>query len=255
MVGSLYRSRSPTSSCTSRPGSSRLQAIRTAARPWSGSSSTRPRSKASPPTRRSPRSSRASTLTTGRPHRPAPAGWDPHISSSRSTRGANTRSSGCSRPSAIPCAASIAAAMRASLPKASSPESGVSSATKKSPRSASSLVEREHGEHDVDRDERPPFERDRLAVAGDLPDGERHQHERPDVHRREHERQPVLEEEREQHERREEEDCDLSDGVLDHGDREVGSALRRQGDADEVLDRVTGDRNDYEPGERLRDPE
>ena len=32
-----------------------------------------------------------------------------------------------------------------------------------------SLVEGEHGQHDVERDERPALERDRLAVAGDLP--------------------------------------------------------------------------------------
>ena len=37
-----------------------------------------------------------------------------------------------------------------------------------------SLVEGEHGQHDVERDERPALERDRLAVAGDLPDRDRH---------------------------------------------------------------------------------
>ena len=108
--------------------------------------------------------------------------------------------------------------------------------------SSSSFVERQHRQDDVDRDERPALEEHRLAVARDLPDRERHDHERADVDRVEDEGQPLGEEEREQHERRVEEDGDLRDRVLDDRDREVGLSLRGEGDADDVLDRVPGDR-------------
>src|SRR5215203_6959751 len=103
----------------------------------------------------------------------------------------------------------------------------------RSRRSAASFVEREHGEHDVDRDERAAFERNRLAVARDLPHGDRHHCQRTDVDGREDERQAILEEEREQDERGEEERRDLRNGVLDHRDGEIGLPLRRERDPDE----------------------
>ena len=48
---------------------------------------------------------------------------------------------------------------------------------------------------------------------------------------------------------------DLGDRVLDHRDRQLGPSLGREHDPGHVLDRVAGDRDDHEPGERLRDVE
>ena len=85
--------------------------------------------------------------------------------------------------------------------------------------------ERQRGEDHVDRDQREALERDRLAVAGDLPHRERGQQQRADVDRRERERQLVREQQRDQHQHRVQERRDLRDGVLDDRDREVGLAL------------------------------
>ena len=62
-------------------------------------------------------------------------------------------------------------------------------------------------------------------------------------------------EQREQDERGEEEGGDLRDGVLHDRDGEIRLALRSERDADDVLDRVPGDRDDHEARERLRDAE
>ena len=58
-----------------------------------------------------------------------------------------------------------------------------------------------------------------------------------------------------EHEHGEEEARDLRHRVLHDRDREVGLPLPRELDRDDVLDRVAGDRDDHEPGERLRDAE
>src|SRR5439155_25171372 len=86
------------------------------------------------------------------------------------------------------------------------------------------LVQRQHRNDDVERDERDALESRRLAVARDLREREPGQQQRADVDGSERERELGLEQQRDEHERREQERGDLRDGVLDHRDRQIGLA-------------------------------
>src|SRR4051794_4242644 len=90
--------------------------------------------------------------------------------------------------------------------------------------------ERHRRNDDVQRDEREALEHRGLAVAGDLPDGDRGEDERPDEDGRHCVRERGREEERDEHEQWEEERRDLRDRVLHDGDGEVGLPLRRKDD-------------------------
>ena len=92
-----------------------------------------------------------------------------------------------------------------------------------------------------------------FAVAGHLPERDRGQRERAEVDRLDDEREALGEEQREDDEDGPEEAGDLRHRVLHDGDREVVLALPGELDGDDVLDGVAGDRDDHEPGERLRD--
>src|SRR3954451_17209299 len=70
------------------------------------------------------------------------------------------------------------------------------------PEACGLLVQRQRAEDHVGRDQRPALERERLAVAGDLPYRERGHQQRTDVDGVERERQLVREQQRDQHERR-----------------------------------------------------
>src|SRR5262249_59352349 len=189
---------------------------------------------------------KASNSTTGAPHLRESDAQAPRGSSSRSTRGASTRSSACARRSATRYGGCTAARTPASPSAAFGPARGGSSRATRStacarrrnawtgsraPGPDSRRVERllepdEGGQDDVETGQGPAFERLRLSVARDRPHGDRRQCERAGEDRIDDKRQPVREEERHQHEYRVEEDGDLRNRVLDHGQREVVLALR-----------------------------